>query len=99
MKISLFRESRAGETRVALTPDAVKTLVGDGWTIEVQRGAGALAHFSDDAYSQVGANIVDAPAGDVNLRVNPPTLEEVATLPAGSTHLSFLSPLLAIDIV
>ena len=99
MKISLFRESRAGETRVALTPDAVKTLVGDGWTVEVQRGAGALAHFSDDAYSQVGATIVDAPAGDVNLRVNAPTLEEVAALPEGSTHLSFLSPLLAVDVV
>lgn len=99
MKISLFRESRAGETRVALTPDAVKALVGDGWTVEVQRGAGALAHFSDDAYSQVGASIVDSPAGDVNLRVNPPTLEEVATLPEGSMHLSFLSPLLAVDVV
>ena len=99
MKISLFRESRAGETRVALTPDAVKALVGDGWSVEVQRGAGALAHFSDDAYSQVGATIVDSPAGDVNLRVNAPTLEEVARLPEGSTHLSFLSPLLASEVV
>jgi NAD(P) transhydrogenase subunit alpha len=99
MKISLFRESRAGETRVALTPDAVKALVGDGWSVEVQRGAGALAHFSDDAYSQVGATIVDSPAGDVNLRVNAPTLDEVAQLPEGSTHLSFLSPLLATDVV
>jgi NAD(P) transhydrogenase subunit alpha len=35
----------------------------------------------------------------VNLRVNPPTLEEVAKLPEGSTHLSFLSPLLASDVV
>ncbi|MBW4030174.1 MAG: NAD(P) transhydrogenase subunit alpha [Acidobacteria bacterium] len=99
MKISLFRESRTGETRVALTPDAVKALVADGWTVEVQRGAGALAHFSDEAYTLVGASIVDSPAGDVNLRVNPPTLEEVAALPEGSTHLSFLSPLLALDVV
>ncbi|MDH2902817.1 MAG: NAD(P) transhydrogenase subunit alpha [Actinomycetota bacterium] len=99
MKISLFRESRAGETRVALTPDAVKALVGDGWSVEVQRGAGALAHFSDDSYSQVGATIVESPAGDVNLRVNAPTLDEVAQLPEGSTHLSFLSPLLATDVV
>src|ERR1017187_869462 len=98
-KIALFRESRAGETRVALTPDAVKALVADGWTVEVQRGAGALAHFSDDSYTKVGATIVESPAGDVNLRVNPPTLEEVARLPDGSTHLSFLSPLLALDIV
>jgi NAD(P) transhydrogenase subunit alpha len=99
MKISLCRESRAGETRVALTPDAVKTLVGDGWSVEVQRGAGSLAHFSDESYSRVGATIVDSPAGDVNLRVNPPTLEEAAMLPEGSLHLSFLSPLLASDVV
>jgi len=99
MKIALHRESRAGETRVALTPDAVKTLVTDGWEVEVQRGAGVRAHFSDDAYVAVGAAIVDSPAGDVNLRVNPPTLDEVANLPEDSLHLSFLSPLLAQDIV
>src|ERR1700684_1043271 len=39
------------------------------------------------------------PPGGLNLRVNPPTLDEVALLPEGSTHLSFLSPLLAQDIV
>ena len=99
MKISLFRESRTGETRVALTPDAVKGLVADGWTVEVQRGAGVLAHFTDEAYSLVGATLVETPSGDVNLRVNPPTLDEVAQLPEGSIHLSFLSPLLNLDIV
>ena len=99
MKIALFKESRAGETRVALTPDAVKTLVTDGWEVLVQRGAGAKAHFTDEAYQAVGASISDAPSGDVNLRVNPPTASEASSLPDGSTHLSFLSPLLAIDIV
>ncbi len=99
MKISLFRESRPGETRVALTPDAVKTLVAEGWSVEVQRGAGMLAHFSDDAYVQVGAVIVEEPSGDVGLRVNAPTIEEVSRLGEGSTHLSFLSPLLSLDVV
>ena len=99
MKIALFKESRAGETRVALTPDAVKTLVSDGWEVLVQRGAGAKAHFTDEAYQAVGATITDAPSGDVNLRVNPPTAAEASALPDGSTHLSFLSPLLATDIV
>jgi NAD(P) transhydrogenase subunit alpha len=37
--------------------------------------------------------------GDVNLRVNPPTLDEVKALAQGSMHLSFLSPLLAQDVV
>ncbi len=99
MKIALFKESRAGETRVALTPDAVKALVNDGWDVIVQRGAGERAHFTDAAYEAVGASIADAPSGDVNLRVNPPTLDEAGRLPEGSLHLSFLSPLLAQDIV
>jgi NAD(P) transhydrogenase subunit alpha len=99
MKIALFKESRAGETRVALTPDAVKTLVGEGWEVVVEHGAGTSAHFGDDAYVTAGATLSDAPSGDINLRVNPPTLEEVARLNEGSIHLSFLSPLLAQDIV
>jgi NAD(P) transhydrogenase subunit alpha len=99
VKIALFKESRLGETRVALTPDAVKMFVADGWQVDVERGAGHLAHFSDDAYQAAGATIVDQASGDVNLRVNPPTLEEVVRLPEGSMHVSFLSPLLALDIV
>ena len=99
MKIALFNESRAGETRVALTPEAVKTLVNDGWDVLVQHGAGERAHFTDEAYAAVGASVVDAPAGDLNLRVNPPTLDEASLLPEGSVHLSFLSPLLAQNIV
>jgi len=99
MKIALHGESRPGETRVALTPDAVKAFVADGWQVEVERGAGELAHFSDDAYVSAGATVVDAATGDVNLRVNPPNLEEVGRLQEGSLHLSFLSPLLALDIV
>lgn len=98
-KIALYKESRPGETRVALTPDAVKSLVGDGWELVVQRGAGLRAHFTDEAYQAAGASIVDSPTGDVNLRVNPPTVEEAEQLPEGSLHLSFLSPLLAQDVV
>lgn len=99
MKIALYKESRPGETRVALTPDAVKALLKDGWTVEVERGAGVAAHFADDQYAAAGATLVDHAAGDVNLRVNPPTLDEVNRLPEGSFHLSFLSPLLALDVV
>ena len=99
MKIALYKESRAGETRVALTPDAAKTLASDGWVVEVQRGAGVRAHYTDEAYQAVGAVIVDAPSGEVNLRVNPPTVAEAGQLPEGSVHLSFLSPLLNLDVV
>ncbi len=99
MKIALFKESRPGETRVGLTPDAVKSLVADGWEVLVQEGAGISAHFTDDLYANAGASVVSEPSGDVNIRVNPPTLDEAARLPEGSLHLSFLSPLLAKDVV
>ena len=99
MKIALYKESRPGETRVALTPDAVKAFVADGWEVQVQKGAGALAHFVDEAYVAVGAAVVDSPSGDVNVRVNAPTPAEAGALPEGSLHLSFLSPLLNQDVV
>jgi H+-translocating NAD(P) transhydrogenase subunit alpha len=99
MKIALYKESRSGETRVALTPDAVKALVADGWQVLVQRGAGITAHFGDEAYEAVGASIVDSPSGDVNVRVNPPTAQEAEALSEGSLHLSFLSPVLSKDVV
>ena len=99
MKIALFKESRPGETRVALTPDAVKSLVADGWQVEVEHYAGELAHFSDESYVSAGATIVDAASGDVNLRVNAPTVDEASRLGEGSLHLSFLSPLLQLEVV
>jgi len=99
MKIALYKESRPGETRVGLTPEAVKALVKDGWTVEVQRGAGERAHYSDQLYTDAGAVVNETVQGDVAIRVNAPTLDEVALLPEGSLHLSFLSPLLASDIV
>ena len=92
-------ETRAGETRVALTPDAVKTLVGDGWDVVVQPGAGVRAHFSDAAYEAAGASFSPAPLGDVTVRVNAPSVHEASQVPEGSIHVSFLSPLLASDVV
>jgi NAD(P) transhydrogenase subunit alpha len=99
MKIALVRESRPGETRVGLTPEAVKALVTDGWDVDVQRDAGLLAHYTNDAYEAVGAHIVEDAVGDVTIRVNAPNLEEANRLKESSLHLSFLSPLLSLDVV
>jgi NAD(P) transhydrogenase subunit alpha len=62
-EIAVFRESRPGERRVALTPDAVKSLVAEGWTLEVQRDAGAAAHFTNEMYVDAGATVVETPSG------------------------------------
>jgi NAD(P) transhydrogenase subunit alpha len=79
---------------VALVPDVVKKLVGAGWEIAVQSGAGAEAAFSDAAYTEAGATVAPDAAATVAgaglvVRVNAPSAEEAAGLPQGAVSLSF----------
>ncbi|HEV3212881.1 MAG TPA: NAD(P) transhydrogenase subunit alpha [Acidimicrobiales bacterium] len=96
-RVAVPAETRAGETRVALTPDAVQRLVTDGFEVAVEQGAGEAATFTDAQYRDAGATLApDAAtacrgAGAV-VRVNAPTAAEAALLDAGAVHLSFLQP-------
>ncbi|MWB97395.1 Re/Si-specific NAD(P)(+) transhydrogenase subunit alpha, partial [Agromyces seonyuensis] len=85
----------AGEARVAATPTTVKQLLGLGYEVLVETGAGAQASFADDAYAAAGATIgstVEAFGSDVVLKVNPPTDTEIALLEPGSILIGLLSP-------
>lgn len=57
MHIAVLTETRPGEARVAATPDSVKALVKAGAQVTVQKGAGAGASFTDEAYEAVGASL------------------------------------------
>ena len=97
MIVSVPKETAAGETRVALTPDVVKRLVGAGITVRIERGAGVAAGFPDDVYARLGAEIAaDAEAvwrdGDVVVKVQPPTKGETAKLKQGSVLIGLLQP-------
>ena len=50
MIVGIARETRAGERRVALVPDAVPALVRAKLEVVVEPGAGAAAGFGDDLY-------------------------------------------------
>ncbi|MBN8480385.1 MAG: NAD(P) transhydrogenase subunit alpha [Xanthomonadales bacterium] len=96
--VAVLRESAAGERRVALTPDVAKKLKGRGATIVLEQGAAQSAYFADEAFA--GAEIVADAAGalaraDVLLRVQPPTLGEIAGLKEGAVVISHLQPHLA----
>jgi NAD(P) transhydrogenase subunit alpha len=83
---------------VALVPDAVKTLVGDGLEVVVQSGAGEAAGFPDAMYTEKGATLEsDAAAllgrADVALGVQPPSAEALAALRSGAIWIGFLKPL------
>ena len=49
MKISIPKETKLKENRVALTPDVVKDLVKKGFEVQVESGAGVNSFFADDA--------------------------------------------------
>ena len=102
MLVGVPQESSPGETRVAATPATVKQLLGLGYEVAIEAGAGAKSSFSDDAYAEAGARIVDgatAWAADVVLKVNAPSAAEIGRLADGATLVSLLAPALNPDLV
>jgi NAD(P) transhydrogenase subunit alpha len=98
MKIAVPRETAAGETRVALTPQIAGQLVADGAEVLVQSGAGDASGNLDEAYREAGATVVpDAAAlygqADVVLRVGRPSDEEVGMLRDGTILIGTLGTL------
>ena len=59
MVIGILKDIKKGENRVIATPGEVATLIGDGNTVKVQKGAGEKAGFEDQAYAEAGAVLVD----------------------------------------
>lgn len=101
MRVCVPRESRAGEHRVALTPDAVAKLTAGGFELVVERGAGVLAGFPDERFAGAGATLVDAPrlldGVEAVVRVTSPPPDEVAAYRAGLVLIGFLQPLTDVE--
>ncbi len=95
MIIAIPKETKAGENRVALTPDIVKQLVKAGFIIEIETGAGERASFSNQSYIDAGATMADNAAtllasADIVLKVNAPSVAEALMMKQGSVLISFL---------
>jgi NAD(P) transhydrogenase subunit alpha len=96
-RAAVTRERRAGETRVAITPDAVKKLIGMGLSVVVETGAGAAASAPDADYLAAGALIAPDLAStladaDVLLKVRGPVAEEIAALKPGAVVVGLFNP-------
>lgn len=97
MKLTVLKERREGETRVAGTPETVKKLISLGFTVAVETGAGEGSSFSDAAYQEAGAAIAAtakaaAAGADLVLKVQGPDPSEIANLPKGSILAGILKP-------
>lgn len=103
MKISIPKERRAHERRVAATPETVKKFTALGIAVTVEAGAGESSRITDAAYAAAGATIERDPAqvfgdADVILKVQRPMLaseggmDELALIKPGTVLIAILSP-------
>jgi NAD(P) transhydrogenase subunit alpha len=95
--VAVTKERHAGETRVALTPDAAKKLIALGLSVTVEAGAGVAASISDADYVAAGATIAaDAKAAlagaDLVFMVRGPDAEQAAALKSGAAVAAMLNP-------
>jgi NAD(P) transhydrogenase subunit alpha len=96
MLIGIPRETRAGETRVAATPETVKKLAASGkHAIVVESGAGVASAIPDDQYVAAGATIgtaAQALGADIVLKVRGPTAAELPHVKRGAMLVGLLDP-------
>jgi H+-translocating NAD(P) transhydrogenase subunit alpha len=104
MKVGVVKETLPGERRVAVVPDTVVKLVNAKLEVAVQAGAGSEAFYTDEAYQKAGATLVPEARtvlseADAVLKVQPPSLAEVAALKSGAILIGFLQPSANADVV
>ena len=103
MKIGVPKEIYPGEQRVAMTPDTAVRLQKLGFDIALEAGAGQAATFTDQAYADVGVDIVPETKAlwqqaDIILKVRAPQfneqlgIHEAELLTPNTTLISFIWP-------
>ncbi len=97
----MARESRDGETRVAMVPELVGKLTDLGYEVAVEPGAGTHALIADEEYAEAGAVLDEAALAGATLvaSVQPLDLATARRLPAGTSTLSFLPTQLEPELV
>ncbi|UJP01850.1 MAG: alanine dehydrogenase [Nitrosomonas sp.] len=95
MRIGVPKEIKIHESRVGLTPAAVRELVAHGHHVMVQKNAGIQIDLSDDKYRSAGAEIVDAPQeiyakADLIVKVKEPQASELPLLREGQVLFTYL---------
>jgi H+-translocating NAD(P) transhydrogenase subunit alpha len=93
--ITVPKETTAGETRVAITPETVKKFIAAGHTVQVERGAGIASAQTDAAFEAAGAVLTDAKAafaGELVLKVRAPSAAELTHMKSGQILIGMLEP-------
>jgi NAD(P) transhydrogenase subunit alpha len=98
VNVGILKESRGGETRVALIPALIETLKKKGYNTLIESGAGLGSGYDDATYRDAGATVLPDAASvyskaDVIFRVPIPTADEISRMREGSVLISYIWPL------
>jgi alanine dehydrogenase len=92
--IGIPKEITFQENRVALTPSSVSYLTANGHRVVVESDAGKASHFTDQHYSEAGAEIAttkeEVYKSNIILKIDPPTSKEVDLMHPGQLIISAL---------
>ena len=95
VRIGVPKETAPGERRVALVPEVVKRLARSGVEVAIENGAGAASGYPDASYSDAGAQVTSERGiifrSNVLLKVQAPTLEEIAQIPPGGVLVALMN--------
>ena len=96
MRITVLKERRAGDQRVAATPDTIKKLIALKHSVAVESGAGLSAGVRDEDYAAAGAIVASAndaiKGAELIFKVRAPEEAEYATYPKGAAFVGLLDP-------
>ncbi len=90
MKVIVPKEMADGEKRVAAVPATVEKMVAAGMEVFVQAGAGLASGLLDADYRAAGAKVEPDPSGgQVILKVQRPSAQEVEQIPEGAALVAY----------
>ena len=95
MLVGVPTEIKANENRVGLVPSSVREVIAHGHQVVVESGAGQGVDFSDGAYREAGAEVVDSAAevferAEMVVKVKEPQPSETAMLRPDQILFTFL---------
>lgn len=95
LTVGVITENQPGERRVAVVPDVAKKLAAGGARLVLQTGAAAKACIPESGFQDVdfmadAGSVLDA--ADLILKVQPPTMDEISQMRAGSVLVGYMQP-------
>ncbi len=85
--IGIPKESTINESRVALVPNSVRSIVGYGHSVIIESKAGEASQFSDSHFASAGAEISNDPKrvyqSEIIVKSSPPTIDEIELMSPG----------------